>query len=1337
MTELTPDELRAGCRLGVDSHADMSVAGRHALVLEYIEGHTCTVHPYHDGYDPKTGIQICNAAFAYDDPNGETYILRLNQCLDFTDSISNSLLCTNQVRANGVIVSDAPKAIDVTETSKQSIIFPESNHHLPLYYRGPIPFIRVRKPTLQELDEYKHLELTSPEPWDPELIIPQEIDSLQIDDITGNPHIETNEYINGIISRAIKSMHIDGVDIKMSKDIDPSILSKLWGINLDQARRTLRSTEHYHISTPEGQLSRRRRAGHGRREQRSLHGHLSRFCSDTFKCNVKSLRGNKYVQLFCNRGNFTKCYPMANRYEAPDTLHRFIDEVGVPSELLTDGAPELLYAGWKKLCQRYRIKQISTEPNSPWQNPAELSGGIIKRIVRRTMKNVNAPIRLWDYCWEYSSSVRNMTSTDHYLLDDVTPFQKIYEYSPDISEYVQYKWFDWIWFLDIHNPMRESLGRWLGPAQDCGEGFTSHILTKNGKVIVRSTTRQLTSDEIESAEVQQTKLEFTKEMESRIGNESTSTISNKEQVVEDAYENLFEEDDLDDPEIIPQEKGITFQDTDDPPFVEDLDEHIGVKLMLPVSGELKEGTILRRKRKADGTLVGTSHYNPEHDTREYEIEFEDGSSASYTTNIIMENLWSQTDSDGRFGKLFKGISSHRKNDNAISKENAWITMENNVKKRLITTKGWELLVDWDNGTQSWLPLHAVKQSNPIEVAEYAVSREIQEEPAFIWWVSHVLKKRNHFISKLKTTVKNKQLKYGLKVPKSVKEALQIDKDNNNSFWSEAINKELRNVIVAFQLLEEGEPLPIGSTRIPYHFVFDIKFDLTRKARLVAGGHRHRDVPTHDCYSSVASRDTVRLAFLIATMNNLKMLAADIGNAYLNAPCREKVHVTVGPELFGPEHAGKNAIIVRALYGLRSAGASWRSHLSQTIVNVLKYKSCKADPDIYLKPKSRNDGSKYYSYIVVYVDDILSVDENPQEAIDRIGSMFKIKEGSVSEPKTYLGSTIRRWTEIGLDGEKFETYAMGSSNYVKEAIRVVEERMKEHGYKYPCPKAKTPFTSASYRPELEDTEELDSSLITLYQNFIGILRWMCELGRIDILLETSLLSQYMVSPRLGHMKQVLNVFSYLKHHDRSWLVFNHQKFDIEWSPIKDEASPQERSILMRRIYPDVEIEEPPGIPEPRGASIQITIFVDANHAGNQKTRRSQTGILVYANMTPILWISKRQNTVESSTFGSEFLALKHACELVKGFIYKLKMLGIEIDGPVRILCDNQSVVINGSFPESVLKKKHCSVAYHLVRESVASGMVEIYWEDGNSNLADLFTKVLSEPVRNNLIKGILS
>ena len=118
-------------------------------------------------------------------------------------------------------------------------------------------------------------------------------------------------------------------------------------------------------------------------------------------------------------------------------------------------------------------------------------------------------------------------------------------------------------------------------------------------------------------------------------------------------------------------------------------------------------------------------------------------------------------------------------------------------------------------------------------------------------------------------------------------------------------------------------MPWRSKEIPYHIIFDVKLDLTRKSRLVAGGHRNKDVPTYTAFSSVASRDSLRLMFLIAAMNDLKLLSADIGNAYLNAKFRERVHVRCGPELFGQEHAGKLVVIVRALDGLKTSGASWR------------------------------------------------------------------------------------------------------------------------------------------------------------------------------------------------------------------------------------------------------------------------------------------------------------------------------------------------------------------------------------------------------------------------------
>ena len=112
-----------------------------------------------------------------------------------------------------------------------------------------------------------------------------------------------------------------------------------------------------------------------------------------------------------------------------------------------------------------------------------------------------------------------------------------------------------------------------------------------------------------------------------------------------------------------------------------------------------------------------------------------------------------------------------------------------------------------------------------------------------------------------------------------------------------------------------------------------------------------------------------------------------------------------------------------------------------------------------------------------------------------------------------------------------------------------------------------------------------------------------------------------------------------------------------------------------------------------------------------------------NRAPIVWFSKRQNTVETSTFGSEFIAMRQAVELIEGLRYKLRMMGIDVVGPTNVLCDNESVVKNATRPESTLKKKHVAVAYHRVREAQAAGIVRIAHERSEGNLADILTKLL--------------
>ena len=129
-------------------------------------------------------------------------------------------------------------------------------------------------------------------------------------------------------------------------------------------------------------------------------------------------------------------------------------------------------------------------------------------------------------------------------------------------------------------------------------------------------------------------------------------------------------------------------------------------------------------------------------------------------------------------------------------------------------------------------------------------------------------------------------------------------------------------------------------------------------------------------------------------------------------------------------------------------------------------------------------------------------------------------------------------------------------------------------------------------------------------------------------------------------------------------------------------------------------------------------------------------MLYLNKTPVLWYSKRQNTVETSTYGSEFVAMRLSFEMIKSMNYKLRMFGIPVDGPARVYGDNNAVVLNSSSPESTLKKKHHSINYHYVRECVEAGIGYIFKVDTGDNLADLFTKVLDKVKRKKLVTSIL-
>jgi hypothetical protein len=188
-------------------------------------------------------------------------------------------------------------------------------------------------------------------------------------------------------------------------------------------------------------------------------------------------------------------------------------------------------------------------------------------------------------------------------------------------------------------------------------------------------------------------------------------------------------------------------------------------------------------------------------------------------------------------------------------------------------------------------------------------------------------------------------------------------------------------------------------------IFDVKMeDFRRKARFLAGGHT-TDAHHVMTYESVVSRDSVRITLTLATLNDLDAMMGDIENVYLTAPITEKVWTVLGPE-FG-EDAGKQALIVRALYGLKSAGAAFRNHL-ESCMEHLGWKPCLADRYLWMKEETRPDYSvKYWAYILIYVDDILCVHNDPGTSFDQIDNYFNMKPGSIMEPLFYLGSKLKK------------------------------------------------------------------------------------------------------------------------------------------------------------------------------------------------------------------------------------------------------------------------------------------------------------------------------------------
>ena len=274
-----------------------------------------------------------------------------------------------------------------------------------------------------------------------------------------------------------------------------------------------------------------------------------------------------------------------------------------------------------------------------------------------------------------------------------------------------------------------------------------------------------------------------------------------------------------------------------------------------------------------------------------------------------------------------------------------------------------------------------------------------------------------------------------------------------------------------------------------------------------------------------------------------------------------------------------------------------------------------------------------------MDDALVVSENAESILrNELGRYFELKEESIGPPDHYLGGKVRKvQLENGVNA-----WAFSSSQYVQTAVKNVEAYlMPEDSKCWKMPnKADTPLTT-KFRLELDISRQLNVADAAYYQSLIGILRWIVELGRVDVCLEVSMMSSHLAFPRESHLEQVLHIFSYLKEYHNTELVYD------PIDPVVDENDFERRDWASSEFgHVERKEEFPANMPEPRGHGFIMRANADADHASDMVSRRSRAGFLLYLNCALPYWRSKKQTSVESSSFGSEFVAMKQCCEYIR-------------------------------------------------------------------------------------------
>ena len=335
------------------------------------------------------------------------------------------------------------------------------------------------------------------------------------------------------------------------------------------------------------------------------------------------------------------------------------------------------------------------------------------------MLRSKAPPRLWDFGLKNESSILNRIPRGSQ--QRTTGIEIVTGETPDISEWVDFEFYDRVWFYDQKKMEMDGSGRqlarWLGVSHRVGSNLCYWLLLEKGKVIARTTVKHVVREDVLNDDVKrQIERRFDIAMEDRL---SKNGFINPDMQDEDHTqadgETVPSDEDYGD--MLVPETLETNEISDDV-----INKYLNAEWMFDVGiGSERKGRMVKKHAEgSSGEPLGRAHTNPLFDTREYIVEITDGKTENYFANVIAENVYSQIDAEGHQYQLLQEIVDHRSDGLGVSRDNGFHISKNGNRVPRPMTKGWHLLVAWKDGSTDWIKLKDIKDSYPVQIAEYAV-----------------------------------------------------------------------------------------------------------------------------------------------------------------------------------------------------------------------------------------------------------------------------------------------------------------------------------------------------------------------------------------------------------------------------------------------------------------------------------------------------------------------------------------------------------------------------------------------------------------------------------------